>query len=411
ATLALSVQTGCDDDDSDGTTMDAAGGGGDAGPVDDAGPGKAEEVIGFAIRVRNPEGRNIYLGAFPEVPEGELDRSKMIELANNDVDFNDGYAYDFSRETGTYTRYSVDADLQMVEGPKLSLANLGLTGGRGTAFVSNTRAYNYGTSGASLVVAVFDPTAMELTGTIPADALANDDFALGIVGKPAIFGDYVAFAVDWLDRANLRTYDKAAVALVKKDSDDEPVFLVEDDRCAGAYETFVDASGDLYAMGTASGGYFGLYGVEPADLPPACALRIKAGETTFDPDFYVDLEAATGTRAVYGAWHIAGHDMLVMGLQDGGDLPAPEDYLAEALFEAYVVDLDTGTSRRLEGIPAAQGMSFREHFLDGTLYYQVYTTVEGTPSVDVYRVDADGTATKQFSTLGDPWSLGTLKVR
>lgn len=424
ASLALTALPACDDD-SDGDGGGGAGGesggaggeiggaggevGGTGGEIGGAGGGE-QSLFGFAIRVRNPEGRNIYLGAYDGVPSGELSRDKMVELANNDVDFNDGYAYDFSRETGTYTRYSVNAELEMVAGPQLSLSNLGLNGARGTFFISNTRAYNYGTSGATPVVAVFDPTEMTITGTIPADVLVNDDFPLGIVGKPAHFGDYVAFGVDWMDRANLRTYDKAAVGLVRDDTEDEPVMLVEDDRCAGVYETFVDDQGDLYAMGTASGGYFGLYGQEPAALPPACALRIKAGEAAFDPDFYVDLEAATGTEAVYGAWHIGGHKMLVLGLA-GDTVPEAADYLSQAIFDPYLLDLDTGEATPMEGLPSAGGKSYREHHYQGTLYYQVYTEVDGVAAVDVYAVPLDGTPYKAFSTIGDPWSVGELRIR
>lgn len=410
ALLALAPLVGCDDGDesaADAAAPDLAaldGGTPDSGAPDD------EEVVAVSIRVRNPEGRNIYLGAYRGVPEGELDRSRMIELADNDVDYHDGYAYDFSRETGSITRYSVDAELNLVQGPTLSLANLGLNGARGTAFVSDTRAYSYGTTGAALLVAVFDPTAMELDGSIPADALANDDYPIGIVGKPAIFGDYVVFALDWSDRANLRINPKVQVAFVHKDRDDEPLFLVEDDRCAGAYNLFVDDAGDLYVTGTSGGGYFRLYGDEAADLPPSCALRIKAGETAFDDAFHVDLEAATGSRTVYGAWHVADRRMLVLGLQPG-EVPEASAYLTEALFDPYLVDLDTGESEPMGGIPPAMGMSWREHRVDGTLFYQVYTSVMGAASVDVYRVDAAGEATRAFGTLGDPWSLGTMRIR
>src|SRR4051794_2929555 len=51
---------------------------GDAPP--DLAPAKVP--VSVAVRVRNPNGRNIYVGAFPEVPTGMLDTSKMLELGN-----------------------------------------------------------------------------------------------------------------------------------------------------------------------------------------------------------------------------------------------------------------------------------------------------------------------------------------
>ena len=55
-------------------------------------PGEDTQV-GIAIRVKNPDGKNIYLGVYDSVPTGTLDVATMVEFGDSDVAFYGGYAY------------------------------------------------------------------------------------------------------------------------------------------------------------------------------------------------------------------------------------------------------------------------------------------------------------------------------
>src|SRR5262245_18724674 len=97
------------------------------GPVQGAGGDGAQEssAVMVAGRLMGPEGSsNVYIGAYPELPTGELDYALMREFGNANVYTANGYI--FVEEAGVVTRFSVDENYGLVEGPRLSWANFGL---------------------------------------------------------------------------------------------------------------------------------------------------------------------------------------------------------------------------------------------------------------------------------------------
>jgi hypothetical protein len=186
---------------------------------------------------------------------------------------------------------------------------------------------------------------------------------------------------------------------------------VEDDRCGGcdSNDVYVDEAGDLYVACTNGGGFMELFGQDPPHPPHACALRIRAGTTEFDPDFHLDLVAATGTQAINKVYWAGGHTLLVQGLPQG--VEATTANYAQQTFASYLVDLDTGMARRAEGFPDSQTRLNRSYRYDDATIAQTYTSVTGTNAVEVYRVFPDRPAELLFPAIGDLYGVGVMSIR
>lgn len=185
------------------------------------------------------------------------------------------------------------------------------------------------------------------------------------------------------------------------------------------YQTIWAAgNGDIYVF---SPGYGRL--TSPADIDaatgdtivmrrqgtlPSGVMRIKAGATDFDPDYYVNIETLGNQHPIYKCWPI--HDdyfllqLYTQGLQSKGE------YTTElAVFKA-----EDRTLTVVSGLPSAENISsfgnipFSE---DGYIYMPVTTTTDSYPAL--YRIDPlTATAQKVLEVKAESIStLGRLKAR
>jgi hypothetical protein len=91
----------------------------------DASEGKSPAVM-VSTLVRSPDVSNLYVGAFSELPDGDVDLSKMLEISGGfDARAYNGYVYVWDGEAATYTRLSVADSLKLSKGPSVSFAALG----------------------------------------------------------------------------------------------------------------------------------------------------------------------------------------------------------------------------------------------------------------------------------------------
>lgn len=67
---------------------------------------------------------------------------EVLEFGDVDVSTNGVYVFLWDREPSLMTRYTVEDDLSLSEGPKLSFANHGVNGSANTVYISSTRAYS-----------------------------------------------------------------------------------------------------------------------------------------------------------------------------------------------------------------------------------------------------------------------------
>lgn len=362
-----------------------------------------------SLLVPSPEVSNFYVGVYPELPSG-LDPANMLEVRSGyDARAYNGYIFVWEGESGTYTRYSVGAQNQLSEGPRVSFRNLGGTGTVMTRFVAPNLAYSLTRDELELIV--WDPEAMLIRGSVSAANIADAEYPDLDYGEAVSFGDYVAWPIQWADWKSERFRPEVGVVLASTRSLEPPIVL-RDGRCGAGWMLYVDDAGDLHATGTAMSGYAHFFGAQAGQFPSDCVLRINAGSLEFDPDYRVDLQALTGSPAIYQPWHM-NDDALVAAVWDPLDDPAavsPDDYWTKPMLR-QLVRVEQGRSTRLEGMPKSSVWSALSQRIDDTLYL---LAVEGRafegagPHSELYRVTDTG-AELALSTNGFLWSVGRVR--
>jgi hypothetical protein len=230
-------------------------------------------------------------------------------------------------------------------------------------------------------------------------------------------------AASWLDYETNEVYGTAAVATFHATSDEPTVSVIEDDRCgvSSAVTPFADEAGNVYVVGDWSSGLAQIGSATPAPNP-ACLLRINAGETSFDPNYYVDLLEAAGARALYGAYGMAVGTKLLLNYWPVSEDPPtaaaiaadPYAYYAFNGFRYAVLDLATNTTTEVSAIPPAGAGNNTPLFLDGVNLIQVYP--EGNMSrevgADLFAISPEGEATKvlEAGPNADFEMIGRLRV-
>jgi hypothetical protein len=374
-----------------------------------AGSGTAPAVM-VAVESRSPEGSNFYVGAYPELP-AELALSEMIETPSgqNAAAFG-GYIYIWSPDSGIYTRYAVDDALRLSLAGSVSFMNLGGTGNVMTRFISATRAYSMTRD--NLQIIVWNPSDMTVSGSIDTSGALDPEYPDFDYGEPVAFGDYVAWPILWSDEANA-DYKPAVDVILASATSDAPAFAISDRRCGGGWSLFVDDTGDLYALGNAYFGFAHFFDRDPARHLNDCLLRVRAGSTEFDPDFYVDLDRAANTPAVYHTWQSSGRSVVAATwdpARDPNELTSPDDYWS-APMQRTLIRIDEDASEPISGIPASAVFSTLNYRLDDVLYMLMS---EGTPGPNgdarstLYRID-ESTAEPALTTSGDIWSIGRIR--
>lgn len=369
-----------------------------------------EPAVMVAVASRSPEGTNFYVGAYPELP-AQVELADMLETpSGQNAATYGGYIYVWSSESGVYTRYDVDDAFRLSEAGSVSFMNLGGTGNIMTGFVSSTRAYSMTRD--NMTIIVWNPTDMTVIGSIDTSGALDPDYPSFDYGEPVVFGDYVAWPILWYDDANA-DYKPAVDVILASASSEAPAFAVGDRRCGGGWSLFTDDEGDLYALGNAYFGYAHLFDFDPARQPKDCLLRIRAGSTQFDPDYYVDLNSATNSPVVYHAWQTSGRSVVAAVLDpatDPSSIASPDDYWSTPM-QRTLVRVDEGNSEPVTGIPASAVFSTLDYRLDGELFMLMSegsAGPEGDASSTLYRIDGS-VAQIALRTSGDIWSIGRIR--
>ncbi len=138
---------------------------------------------------------------------------------------------------------------------------------------------------------------------------------------------------------------------------------------------------------------------------PSGVVRIKAGTDTFDPDYYVNLEAIGTKHPLFRCWHIKGDYFLLQlykkGLDDmiNGGLKA--DVSEYAIFHANEKTITTVTGLPTDASTATGVVPYAE---DGSIYLAFNSS---TGSSAFYKINPEtATATKRLSVS----SNGTIST-
>ena len=198
-----------------------------------------------------------------------------------------------------------------------------------------------------------------------------------------------------------------AITLVVADAhtDAAPEF-VEDSRCLPGGPSFVDTNGDYYVHGAGFFGLFYAYG-NPPEGTGTCALRVKAGETQFDPDYALSYEDVTGS-AINTPWIGLGSGRYFTRAWDPKvAIPESSDdfWVGEGL-KPLLVDDAEGTAEPypdLEGVYDVDGVT---RIIDGVSYFGTADADrEPGGSSDVIELHPSG-AKQKFHLVGG--YLGSL---
>ncbi|MBX2922527.1 MAG: DUF4374 domain-containing protein [Chitinophagaceae bacterium] len=184
--------------------------------------------------------------------------------------------------------------------------------------------------------------------------------------------------------------------------------IIRDDRIsysAGRFRSIylsqmdTDDNGNLYVFSSS---------FEPGTEKPSGALRINKGESRFDPDYYFNIEALTGGRAVYKVWHVTGNYFLIQtytGTEKS--LGSPD------VKKLAIADMEAKTLKWVDGIPADYLVT---RIANTPCAHEKKILVSITTADDypyIYTIDpATATATKGLKVIaGDVISIGKLNKK
>jgi hypothetical protein len=257
--------------------------------------------------------------------------------------------------TPTITKYTTDPQGRLVRGAAISFAGEGVTSVAsgpeiGRDMITPDKAYMF--DGPNSRVVIWNPTTMELTGKsidlkplVGAPIAGKADFTASIMGKWARQrGDRMFVAVRWANfKAAPVEFVKSAGLLILDTKNDTVVSLLQDERLADSIYTVMPDSGDIYL-------FTGAYGVSVQRIHgtarPGGALRVRNGEETFDPTYYLNLDEAVGNRPATTPVWAGGTSVFVRAFHEERQpitpeiMAAPNTLIAKEAWRYWKVDLD-----------------------------------------------------------------------
>lgn len=336
-----------------------------------------------------------YLFGTNQFPSGILGTSTAAELPSNGSMYK--YGSDIYMTTfgapATLRKYVFDDKGVPRETANFSVAGLKTFGA--VEFVSATEAYAAanGFGGVPKLVK-FNPTNMQITATVDLTGLqktgATDVFYQGMV----IRDNFIYMGVNYQGNSgNLE--DKVFVGIINRTTN-KVEKLIEDIRSSemwngGTASSFMpnamvkDANNDIYVMGFANNG------------KPSGILKIKSGTTEFDPNYFFNLDTATG-KPCLGLYHFANGLTFTIRYSDPVAYPFDTDanYKPYAAGEICKIDLTAKTSSGniSTALPKIFGVNtFMTKWDDDRIYFNV--SAANSNSVYSYKING-GAVAKEF---------------
>lgn len=385
------------DDDRTPSERDAAA---DAAEPDDA----RERPLVIVTERDSPDNSLQYLHVVEDWPSsGELDNSNSIELEEySRVHAHHGSVFVYKPEDGVIDKYAVSDELVVTLEDQMSFAAHGIMG-FDAELIWVSEDVSFVLDEASGQIARWNPREMTIDSVVPVEPsiLEREDlkvqFQQGIAA-----GDRLFTALNWRDWETHESVPGVALGIFDAEQPAEPPLVLEDERCASsvAINPFVDEDGNVYIIGDGGLGFDRLASPKKTELPQ-CVLRVLAGTDEYDPDFFVDLQEATGSPAFYTAHPMPGRKLLVNQWSsevDPNEVADPKDpswyWDYPPYFEYSIVDLEDGSSKPVTDLPRAAVQFSVTLRVDGENYVQLYRQDGGSV---LHRVDPDGTVTEVLS--------------
>lgn len=380
-------------------------------PVTDAAAVQEGPAVLAVERTFGPEGRTYFLSVLPDAPTANLDHGNATEISGSaDVEVYEGAIYVRTREDSVITRYRVSNDLKLVKDGEVSFANKGLATERyHSAFLTPDRAFLLDGHEARLIE--WNPTTMKLStqADIAVSFMDKAEVPNSIVfGVPARVGNRVVTPLYWQNFDTGIMYAGTGAAIVPDATNPALPVLAEDTRIGGAFRAIGNAAGDVYVVGYVGGDTRAFGTIVGGAAPHSGVLKIAAGATEFDPDYFIDVEAITGSTGIANVHVLDDKHILVQILDPATPFPTTEDgYLNSTDFVWKMIDTTTKTATDVPELARGGRANGGSHIVDGKLYIQ-YRDDAGNAIVK--RIDADGSFHDAFTVQsGDLWHLERIR--
>lgn len=313
-----------------------------------------------------PDPRYMVLGANPHpanptafVPYGavvaDISDKTTVNLKNALIGDYASSGYDLERKNTIFlgsqlkpviTKVTINESGQLEKGDVMSLRNAGMTTGQGSAFyfINKTKAYFIDVKEYKSVT--WNPEALTFD---QASIVSFDGLKTGIPGTDAKasirdhkrVGDNVfIFARYQNSNGSFQKFGKVAVLNLKTNK----VTYASQNQCGHLQGIAATDAGDVYFSSHSA-----LASSERAGLTTdkPCMVRIKAGSTTFDPNYYVDLKALTGSEAGFLVQGPKNNGYLVVRDKTAGDIAKSDAAVTAAQKSAkwywHEIDLSVDT--------------------------------------------------------------------
>lgn len=358
--------------------------------------------INYALSVTGgvyPDQRSYFFGS-NQFPTGSVGTGNAVELESEGMMFKHGnYVYQTTfLAPATLRKYEFGADGKPKELGSFAVAGFKTFGG--VDFINDTEAYASVASFGSIPRLIkFNPTTMQITATIDLSGIqkagTTEVYYQGLVHRD----NYLYMGVNY-QKNFVSLEDKVFVAII--DMTTGKLFkLISDDRSSqmwngGSEASFSpnfmvkDASGDIYAMGYANNG------------KPSGVLRIKNGETEFDPAYFFNLNVVTG-KPCLGLFHFGDGQTFTLAY-DAVAYPFDSDanFDPVATAEYHKINLsDKTTSGNISAtLPKIFGY---KAFMTKWDNEKIYLNVAAANSNSIYSYQiSNGTVAKEFDLSAGP---------
>jgi len=302
------------------------------------------------------------------------------------------------------TRYTVDDAGSLHEDGRLNFGNYGLPeyfsiDAWGAVFVNEEKAYIFNGSNGSHVI--WNPTTMKITGEIPGPDIVVEGYNMESVA--VVRGERMYRIFTFLNYETWEFLTEPQYLAVYDVENDELLDLVEETRCPQIYNRpFVDENDDIYFSGWVWTPGLALTG----DYPKSCALRVNAGEDSFDPEWQLNFadEITDGREA--GMLRYLGDGKALLDVFHDERVEIDDDTDAQELvntanWRLWTVDLNDLSGGPVEAFDYKAG-GYTDIQVDDSTYLMV-------PNADYSETTAyemvDGDAVERFKIEGSPYQM------
>lgn len=346
-----------------------------------------------------------YVTVLPSLDGQTVDYENSREFSGNaDTWVYGGAVFVADAENQTITKYTLEGD-RLEEAGELGLGAYGPTdvGFWVNVFISSTKAYFTNAPGEYLV---WNPTTMEITGTIPLPEMPDrgpHQAVFSYSDRSAILRDNLLFhAVYWASEDYFH-FDAGSKIMVY-DTDTDELVDVLDAPCPGLDYGTKDNDGNLYF----SSWVFAPGGAAVLDQPTTCVVKVPNSEPLGVEHAFNVSEIADGRQG--GALRYLGNGQAMLAvLHDEHAAENGETEVDAITFGAnwrfWSYDLESGAAATLDEIDWNAGAAYS--IKSGAITYMLVPDGEYESTI-VYEIDANGSAKGVLEAPG--WALRLFPV-